>query len=185
MKQISAQSKSFIVLSTIAIVGTLCAVVYSQVTTVKRLEEKENIKAHKQGYETEENSNPAKKSAEAVDVSKWKQYTDDQHSFSFMYKPDWKVKAPVTTKDGYYLVEIDPGPRFDNIKIYVSDNNYYVMEGLPLEPKVLGTSTKKPALSVSDLLYGMEDGGLYYTFDLGASLSLQPYFKAMVDSVKF
>lgn len=182
MKPTSIQSKSFIFLTSLAIVGTALVVFYTTRHGENRVQKNDvEITAYKP---TDKSTPVSQKPAVVVNTSNWKEYTDKQYGFSFRYNPEWKIKSPSTNKDGYYVLEIDPGTRYDNMKIYVSPTNYYVMDGLPTEPTVLGTSTVS-AISVHDLLFGIKRSRNYYTFDLGASLSLQPYFKAMVDSAKF
>ena len=56
------------------------------------------------------------------------------------------------------------------------------MGGLPLQSDTIGG---QPATEVSNLLYGVQYGNYYYTFDVGLSTSLKPDFDALVHSVTF
>ncbi len=180
MKQkLSSQTSSFIILTTMAFVGGLFVIFSSQ-----------SMKNHTIPYGSESTNNGAPNpvstayAAEATpvpDISDWQTQNLEDYTLSFKTPKTWKVK-PLKTADGYKVVEIDPGKKFFNIKIYISENSYYVMEGLPA---VTTTITGKPALNVSNLLYGLNQNGTYFTFDLGPSLSLIPEFNAMVKSVVF
>lgn len=114
-----------------------------------------------------------------VDTSTWKTYSNND--FSFKYNPEWKV-LPETQKDGYTILQVDPGSKFYNIKIYISSSDFYVMSGLP---SVTEKINNKEAINVSNLLYGIKHKDKYYTFDIGLSLSLKPLFNALVHSVEF
>ncbi len=56
------------------------------------------------------------------------------------------------------------------------------MDGLPTKTE---TISGENALNVSNALYGITANNLYYTFDVGLSMSLLPDFDALVHSVKF
>jgi len=119
--------------------------------------------------------------AATVDTSTWKTYTDKTSKLNFKYPSTWKVLAP-TTKNGYTVIQVDPGTKYYNIKIYVSSRDYYIMGGLPTKPVSIGSYQ---GIDVSDLLYGVVAHDLYYTFDIGQSLSLKDKFNALVRSVSF
>ena len=46
-----------------------------------------------------------------------------------MYSPDWKI-LPLK-KNGFTVLQVDPGAKYYNIKIYVSPKEFYIMDGLP------------------------------------------------------
>ena len=119
---------------------------------------------------------------EIADTSTWKDYTDTKYGLSFKYNPEWKIKPWAKNKEGFDVLEIDPGSKFYNIKLYASDKSYYVMDGLPTEKTTIGGLQ---AVDVSDLLYGVKKGSTYLTFDVGLSLSLKPQFNGLVESIKF
>jgi hypothetical protein len=56
------------------------------------------------------------------------------------------------------------------------------MDGLPTTTETIGGQT---ALNANNALYGLQANNLYYTFDIGLSMSLLPDFNALVHSVKF
>ncbi len=183
MKTISKQSKSFIVLFCIAILGTYFAMNLSEKAN-KREAGLSNELAESQVLPAEENIETPAVVTEpeiTVDTENWKEYSDKKYNFSFKINPDWKVSAK-QQKNGEYLLEIDPGAKYYNIKIYVSKNGFFALDGLPTEETKIANL---PALAINDMLYGLKKDDLYLTFDLGSSLSLRPQFKAMVNTIAF
>jgi len=182
MSKSSPQTKSFVILLVIAVVGTYLSVSIYNSERDDTVSEKEVVAGHTV-IEYKEN-NPIIKIAEATELaeaSDWPLYTNEDLSLSFKYNPDWKVLEPEEFEQ-YTLIEIDPGRRFYNIKIYVSDIGYASMKGLPLEPiQVDGVVAK----NVNNLLYALEKNNVYYTFDLGMSLSLTKDFNTLVSTVGF
>jgi len=116
-----------------------------------------------------------------VDTSNWKEYTNKTYGFSFKYNPDWQIKQFVKKGD-FNLLEIDPGKKYYNIKIYVSQNEFFAMGGLPIKETII---SGLKASNVADLLYGIQKEPDYFTFDNGQSVSLKPQFNALVNSLKF
>ncbi|MCL5667384.1 MAG: hypothetical protein M1383_06465 [Patescibacteria group bacterium] len=186
MKNISPQTKSFVILFSIAVIGTfLSARISDYINSNDESNYHGNIKLPS---ELQINKTSASKGLTVVapqeptvDISGWKSYADKKYGLSFFYPPEWKVLA-MKQKDGLDVLELDPGTKYVNIKIYVSPSGYYAFGGLsPKEEDINGTK----ALNVSDLLYGMRHNGNFYTFDIGYSLSLKPQFMALVHSVQF
>lgn len=124
----------------------------------------------------------AQASTEAVpDHSNWPGFQSAVLGLKFNHPPEWKLVAPKKEGD-FTVIELDPGKKYFNIKIYASEKQYYVMDGLPFSETLIGG---KEAKNVSDFLYGVKANGYYFTFDLGRSLSLAPNFHALLESVKF
>lgn len=117
----------------------------------------------------------------AIDTSAWKTHTNTEYNFSFKYKPDWKV-LPAAIKGAFKVIEIDPGKKYYNIKIYISPKEFYIFDGLPTKKETIGGAT---ALNVNDALFGIKTNKLFYTFDLGLSMSLLPEFATLARSAKF
>ena len=115
------------------------------------------------------------------DISKWPSYHSPLYGIKFKFPPTWQIGLPKKFGE-FQTIEIDPGKQFYNIVIYISQKDYYVMDGLPAENVSIGG---QPALNISNLLYGMQFNGYYFTFDLGRSLSLAPEFNALVHSLEF
>ncbi len=180
MSKISPQTKSFIFLFGLAIVGTyLCVMLWPDMASF-------TYKSYSYRATPAPNNINNELAAEppplpAVDTSSWKDYTNAEFGFSFKYNPDWKIKTIQQKKD-FNVLEIDPGPKYYNIKVYVSPKEFYVMDGLPAKDEIIDGRT---AFNVSNLLYGIKTEKYYYTFDVGLSTSLAPNFSALVHSVKF
>lgn len=179
----SAQTKSFIILFGIALVGTyICLAILAKIGVRGKsiLPDGYNLFQYNQAAKqvTAVSDNP---DMVTTDLSSWKTFTSAEYGFSFKYNPAWKILAPVKKGD-YTIFQIDPGKKYYNIKIYVSSKDYYAMGGLPIKEEIIGGA---PAQNVDNLLYGIRANNLYYTFDIGVSLSLKPDFVAMVHSVMF
>jgi hypothetical protein len=183
MPKISAQSKTFIALFCFAVVGTyLCLLLWAN--SAGNISVKPNSVTHTQTKVTNVDTAPTPTpvpTTPAVDTSGWKTYNDSKDGLSFLYKPGWKV-LPAVNKDGYIVLQIDPGSKYYNIKIYINPKEFYVMDGLPTKTETIDGQT---ALNVNDALYGIEANKNYYTFDVGMSMSLVPDFSALVHTVKF
>ncbi len=179
MSKFSPQTKSFIVLFSLAVVGTyLCTMLWPDLASFSYKSYTYQASPTIQNINNDAVQIPA---IPVVDVTNWKEYQNTDYGFSFKYNPDWKVKT-ITTKKDFKILEIDPGAKYYNIKIYISPKEFYVMDGLPTKTE---TIAGKEALNVSNILYGIKSGDNYFTFDIGLSLSLTPDFVAMVHSVKF
>ena len=131
---------------------------------------------------------PAKNSAQntqtpeiVVDTSDWVDYYNEKYSLAFKHDPDWKVRS-LTNRDGYYVIEIDPGVKYDNFRIYISADDYFALSGVPLQKSILAG---KEALDLEGQVLGVMDNSTYFTFELGASLSLKPHFQALLKTVEF
>jgi len=181
----SPQTKSFVVLVLLAVFGSLFT--FWLIGFMKGEPGGEIPKTKVADRKT----NPAAKTSsgtpdvlakDVADTSGWKEYADSKYGINFKYNPDWKIKTWATNKEGYDVLEIDPGKKYYNIKIYASPKNYYVMDGLPAEKATVGGLE---ARDISGLLYGVKKGSTYLTFDIGLSLSLTPQFNGLIESVKF
>lgn len=183
-RKVSPQSKSFIILLAIAVVGTyVCLFLLNYI-----------IKGG--GYslpqDTYQPVNPrlvpekaqaagTQNQTAAVDTSAWKKYTNQKYAISFLYDPTWKILAPKLEK-GFQAIEIDPGKKYYNIKIYISSTGFYAVDGLPSKTESINGTE---ATNIEDLLFAMQKPPYYYTFDVGMSISLMPQFDALVRSVTF
>ncbi|HYV33998.1 MAG TPA: hypothetical protein VE973_04085, partial [Candidatus Limnocylindria bacterium] len=181
--KISGPTKSFIVIFCAAIVGVYLSLMlwsdYSYQSSGSVNLDYENYLAG-----LGQNGSPRPNASEAVpnvDTSAWETYTNKNLHLSFKYKPGWKILPAKVIKD-YSLIQIDPGAKYYNIKIYVSSKDFYIMGGLPTTAETIGG---EPALNVSNALYGVRANKLYYTFDIGLSMSLLPDFNGLVHSATF
>ncbi len=181
-KKVSVQTKSFVVLFFLALLGTFL---------VLRLRPEEDSSYGQENVNGlyGENNDQIRKAQQAsvqytvppVDTTSWKIYTSDKYGLSFKYKPDWKV-TEAKAKDGFNILEIDPGIKYYNMKIYISPKEFYVLEGLPARTETIGGEL---ATNVNNALYGIKSGKNYFTFDVGLSMSLVPDFNGLVHSVQF
>ncbi len=125
--------------------------------------------------------NSASAAPASIDISNWKQYTDLTYFLSFKYPPTWQVQT-YPSMAGYYIIVIKPDSRADNVRIYVSPNTYFALDGLPTKKDTLGGAQ---ALNINDSLFGVKYSAQYYTFDRGNTAKLQPQFQQIIDSVAF
>jgi hypothetical protein len=182
VQKISKQTFSFILLFSLAVLGSyLCLMLWSDLDNMPDYGFQDTYGVASNNTQATPATQTQQSVIPKVDTSTWKTYTDKNSGLSFKYKPTWKVLAPAT-KNGYTVIQIDPGSKFFNIKVYISPKDYYVMTGLPTKPEIIGG---QPALNVNDALYGIKDNGEYFTFDVGYSMSLLPDFNALVHSVAF
>ncbi len=184
MKQkFSPQTTSFILLASTALFGGFLVILISS-QVLKN--EAYYIKDQGAQQKPPQDYNPittASASTEIVlpDTSKWKDHRYTVYGINFKTPADWKVTLPKKQGD-FEVGEINPGSKFQNIKIYISKKDFYVMDGLPAVKATIGG---QPCLNVSNLLYGVSANGYYFTFDIGKSVSLTPEFNAIVKSVEF
>ncbi|MDE2312096.1 MAG: hypothetical protein KGJ93_03360 [Patescibacteria group bacterium] len=187
-KNLSPQTKSFLVLFCVAVIGTYLAVMLSPARRGKLTQ-----MDGQSGYDSVF-YNPTKvQTAQAeyrlgtpqlqtIDTSAWQTYSDNKYPLSFKYPANWKILPGKTDSEGFYVVGIDPGPRYYNINIYINSTGYYSLGNLPAVQTTIGGHE---ALDVSHLLYGVKAGSYYYTFDNGLSTKLIDNFNALVQSAKF
>lgn len=180
MEKFSPQTKSLLVLLGLAVLGTyLCLMLWTDMVpgsyrlpVTSRGTDKSTTISAADLFDNE---------IQPVDTSEWKTYTDKDTGLSFKYKPEWSVKA-AKLQNGFRIIEVDPGKKYFNIKIYTSPDSFYAMDGLPTTEE---TINRHAAINVKNMLYGIKAGAQYFTFDVGASVSLTQDFSALVHSAKF
>ncbi len=187
-KNLSTPTKSFIFLFCAAVIGTYLTVMLSNDLAAKR-SAGGAYQTKYYGKQAGYGIIPAADASERplppvtpVDTSSWKTYTDSAYGLSFKYAPEWKISQGKPASDGFTTIEIDPGKKFYNMKIYISSQSYYGLSGLP---SVRATIGGQPATDVSNLLYGVSHGGYYFTFDNGLSTAMIDDFNALIKSVEF
>ncbi len=173
MPKISKQTKSFIILFAIALFGVGFSIFLSSDLSYLPAKYSEVIYDYKRPDSV--------KQIRYTDTSNWKTYTNPEFKLSFKYRPDWKILSAVK-KENFTVLQIDPGKKYYNIKIYISPQDFYIMGGLPIEEENISGVT---AFNVQNALYGIKTNKLYYTFDVGLSMSLLPDFNTLVHSVNF
>jgi hypothetical protein len=184
--KMSPQSKSFLVLLILILVGSyLCLTMWWLYLSQPTQNHSWPLGGNFQMTSYRPNQNQTVKSqtaaAPAVDTSGWKTYTDSTYHFSFKYQPDWKILAP-QKKNGYIVLQVDPGAKYYNFNIYISPDSFYIMDGLPYNTETIGG---EQAYDVVNSLFGIKFNNTYYTFDVGQSFKLLPQFDALVHTVNF
>lgn len=177
-EKIFPYSKSFTWLFAIVFFGSLFALLISREMRLNPNPPSQN------SYQILTYPNPASKPAAnitPVDTSQWQEYYNEKYGLAFKHDPTWKIKS-VNNKNGYYVIEIDPGKRYDNFRIYISKDDYFALANVPVTKTQVGG---REALNLDGAVLGVMDKATYFTFDMGASLSLKPYFQALVDTVEF
>lgn len=187
MKQkLSPQTSSFILLAGLCLVGGFLVIVISS-QLLRSNFGAVIIPLGQQPQNSQTSNNDiipqalASQDAALPDTSAWPLFQSPVYGIKFRVPPNWKVET-AKPENGYSVIEMDPGKKYYNVKLYISKDDYFVMDGLPATKITLGG---QPALNVSNLLYGIAYKGYYFTFDIGRSLSLSPQFNAMVKSVEF
>ncbi len=176
----SAQSTSFVILFSIAVIGTFFAYSLNRDNVQKK--QSPIVESGPIGSELFEIQEPKYTDPiPTVDTSDWKTYKNEKYGLEFKYKPDWKV-GTIKNKDGYYVIQIDPGVRYSNIQVYISENDFYALNGLPAQKTQIAG---KEALNLDGMVLGIKDNANYFTFDLGVSLTLKPLFEAITSTIKF
>src|SRR4051812_13894862 len=141
MTPLSPQTKSFVILSTLAVLGVfLCLMLWADLI-YPASQTKQNLTQTKAEAPDPSAAIPA---PQPVDTTDWLTYSNAELGISFKYKPDWKVLAPKKTQDGFTILQIDPGSKFYDIKIYFSPTQYYIMDALPSKTETIGG---QPALN--------------------------------------
>lgn len=139
MPKISLQTKTFIALFCFAVFGTfLCLALWSNL--FGRVSNNPNGITTIVTKNTAVKTIPALAPAPAVDTTGWKTYSNKQNQLSFLYKPDWKV-LPAVNKDGFTILQIDPGQNITILKFTSAPKNFILWAGSRPKPKPL---TAKP-----------------------------------------
>ena len=122
------QTKSFIILFSIACVGVAAAfyiIDWFNIPVAKVL----TATPSKQGAGKQIIAPPDTKASPKLTTSTegWKTYTSSEYGISFMYPPTWKVREP-SKSNGFTILTIDPGAKYDNVRIYISPSSYFALE---------------------------------------------------------
>ena len=129
------------------------------------------------------NGVPQVKADAVVNIADWKTYTDTTYPLSFKYPADWTITTYKSPQQAIgYIIILEPVfPNADHIRIYINNKGYVAIDGL----KTTKTAINEiPAVTVNDMLYGIRQNGNFITFDLGVTMELLPYFKALLSTVE-
>jgi prolyl oligopeptidase PreP (S9A serine peptidase family) len=193
-KKISPQSKSFVILFVIAIVGTYACLVYTQHITLKGQYTNMVLPPSKLDYEVitykggsgQKISSPATTSPQTTtptttNTATWKVFQNAKYNFALKYPPNWQIKT-LGVKGNYYIIEIRPAKTSQPSKIYINHVGFFALEGLPSTQENLGSDI---LLNIKDQLYGLKHNDIFLTFDLGPNIQSQEEFKSLVHSTTF
>mgnify|MGYP003393187997 CR=1 FL=1 len=185
MFNFSKQTKSFVALLLIAFTAVMTAYYLSGLLN-NNDEQFSQETANKQTPKKEVQQtivDNATDTNKKIDTTNWREFKDSRFDVSFRYPPTWTLKTYKEEKDdGMLIIRLDPGNGANTISVYISEDNYYAMEGLPTKKT---TVAGHQALSVADMLVGVRYDTKYYTFDLGGNVKYQPEFKVILDQVAF
>jgi hypothetical protein len=172
--KMSLQNKSFVVLFFIATFSTCLAVITDKTKTFSQQPQYQNKTF------TESKKNPSQITKNILDTSKWETYENSKYGLSFKIKPGWKVSEKNTILD-LTILQIDPGPKFHNLHIYIGADGFYALEGLPSRQEFFNNLEWK---NFNNMLFATKKSRNFFTFDIGQSTKLQNEFVTMVNTVK-
>ncbi len=188
LPKISPQSKSFLVLFAIAVIGSYMSLIVTKFSDLTAFTEpgQNNLNKNYTQINYNQNTTNLKQDLPDLDVpsvstENWKSYSDLSYHFSFLYPPTWKVQKLIY-KNGFYNISINTGVKLSTVNIYISNKSFFAVENLPYTIKTIGGME---AIDIQGILYGFNKNGIYYTFDLGNSTKLKPEFETLVRSVTF
>jgi uncharacterized membrane protein YeaQ/YmgE (transglycosylase-associated protein family) len=130
-----------------------------------------------------EDDNQAVKStdpSQPVSTNEWPYFQDGDHDVSFKYPMGWQVKSYKRTD--FDIVVLTPDQGQDNIRIYVSPNEYVGMAGLQTSPIKVGGIA---GISANNMVVGVKQGKYFFTFDAGDDQQLLPEFNGILTTVVF
>lgn len=96
-----------------------------------------------------------------VDTTDWVAYNDTAYPIAFSYPANWKVTTKITAEK-FYSINIAIPNVTPSITIYISDTEYFGLDGLELKQYTLPNLS---GISVNESLIGVKKGEYYYTFD--------------------
>lgn len=176
MKKPSFAMISFLALATLAVGLSAVALLLSYTTvsnnTVEVVISKKEASSSKTASSAGKDSN--------IDTTNWATYSDDTHGVSFKHPDSWKVKT--YDKDGLYIIVMEPEKGKDHVRVYVTSDNFFAVDGLQLTPTKIN---KLAAVTANDVLVGIRKNQSFFTFDLGADMQLKPEFWGMLNTVVF
>lgn len=173
----SKQTRSFIILVLLVAVAVFGAVQMSRSLKTKGPDSTAGLHA-KESKATPQTSN---QDIPLLNTAGWKTYSDKQYPISFKYPLDWDINTYTTNPD-FYIITLKPEGKKDNIRIYVSDKEYFALDQIETTPyNVSGAE----GVNIDNMVIGAHKANNYYTFDIGTNTALMAEFNTMVQSVTF
>lgn len=115
-----------------------------------------------------------------VSTEDWKEYTSDDLAVSFKYPEKWQVKT--YARDDFDIIVLTPDQGKDNIRIYISGDEYVGLAGVKTTTIKVGGKT---GVNADDMVVGVKEGANYFTFDAGQDQELLPEFQGLITTVAF
>lgn len=176
MRHIPRSSRIFIGVLAITMLVTYIALHFATYVADQTLLNSPEIKYKDKTQDVEVEPEQPKLSTED-----WKSYKDKTYPISFLYPKTWTVKSS-TNKLGFYDIVLNPGAKFYDMHVYVSDKSYYGLEGLKENHVKIGD---RDGIKASDNLFGVKAGETYYTFDGTMNTTQSAELTTLLDTVKF
>ena len=176
MKHIPRSSRIFIGLLVISLLLTYVALHFATYVADFSLRNAPPLKDKSQKQEVIK-ENPIVK----LETTDWKQYQDKAYPLAFLYPENWTIKSSMN-KMGFYDIVLNPGTKFPDMHIYISEDGYFGLGGLEKTPIKIGG---QEGFSVAQSLVGIKTGEYYYTFDGSTNTTQINEFYTLLDTVKF
>jgi hypothetical protein len=172
MRHIPHSSRVFIGIVVITFLLTYVSLALSQRVTNFTLQ---NSPSPTKAHESEMTENTP------VDISDWATYEDKSFPITFPHPKDWTISSTLQP-DGFYNIILNPGTESTDMHIFVSDKNYYAIDGLRKYPATIG---HEKGFMISNNLGGVKAGEYYYTFDGSLNSTESDEFAEIMNRVKF
>lgn len=166
MIHLSTQSKSFVAILIIVLLAVYGAIELADHFKVDRIPNAQEFQEAKTG---------------TLSTEGWVSYIDKNYPLVFMYPANWKVDQ-ITTEPDYYVVAITPKGQSSEMRVYINDQDFFALNGLPTSPMKIGGQS---GTSYGPMLASAKVGKYYYTFDAGLNTSLIPQFQTILSTVEF
>ncbi len=136
-----------------------------------------NLAQNHSGNEIKTDSQEADK---LLPTGTWLDYQDAKYSVGFKYPKGWTV-SPNADVSGYHTITAI-SPKKDKISIYISEKDFFAMNGLKTKPySVNGYSGQR----WNDSILAIKAGKYFYTFDASQNSKPIPEFLTMMSTLKF
>lgn len=184
MKQIpSLETRTFVILLITALASLYGVLIitsyqngeYSSLNIYQKTEQENRINSNFFNLASAEPKN--------IDITTWTEFKDPESNLIFKHPSDWDTTTiSYTTNNQLYRISIAPQDNPNPISIYVSQKEYFAMDGLPFEKtKINGNS----AITMDKLMLGIKNNGKYFTFHSGQTSEFQTEFENLINTINF
>lgn len=174
--QLSKQTTSFIIVMLLT-VGATYGAIYLNRTLNRELGNNPSVRITHKDTQFSSQGTPI----EQVDTKDWSIYSDKKYPVSFKYPKEWQVSAGDDKSMGVYKISLKPNKTGDPLAVYITKDNYFAIEGLPLEQVKFNNFE---GVNSNDYIIGLKKDTTYYTFDIGQNVKLQNVFFGILNSVE-